>query len=167
MKDLYSFLSEKGLTPVPASEGVQSTNDDRLGGSGDGAPAASGNAHSLAFTDPNIANALAQASERELDSAPFGIVKVDDEGIIQFYNRYESELAGVAPQDAVGRNFFTQVAPCGNNRLFYGRFKKGVREGNFDETFSYTFTYKMRPTLVDIRVLRSGSAGNWVLVRKR
>jgi photoactive yellow protein len=70
------------------------------------------------------------------------------------------------PDDVMGRNFFTQVAPCTNNRLFRGRFKKGVRRGELDETFTYTYTYKMRPTLVDVHLYRDEAGNNWITVQK-
>jgi len=42
-----------------------------------------------------------------------------------------------------------------------------VRSGEMDEQFTYTYTYKMRPTLVDVRLCRSGSNENWIFVRKK
>jgi len=92
---------------------------------------------------------------------------MNDEGIVQFYNRYESNLSGVDPEEAVGTNFFTELAPCSNNPLFLGRFKEGIDEGALDEHFTYTFTYKMRPTLVDVRLYRDEAGNNWVLIQKR
>ena len=55
---------------------------------------------------------------------------------------------------AEGRNFFTQVAPCTNNRLMFGKFKDGVSKGELDSEFNYTITYKMKPTNVQIRLYR-------------
>ena len=110
---------------------------------------------------------LKDMSEAALDAADFGIVKVDDEGVIAFYNTYESQLAGVAPEQAVGRNFFTQVAPCSNSRLFHGRFKQGIARGELDVQFIYTFTYKMRPTLLRARMYRDSAGHNWLLIKKR
>jgi len=102
------------------------------------------------------------------DAQPFGIVQVDDHGAIKLYNRFESEMAGVAVSAAEGRNFFTQVAPCTNNRLMFGKFKDGVAKGELDTEFNYTFTYKMKPTNVQIRMYRhTPSATNWVLVGLR
>ncbi len=118
------------------------------------------------FDDDDLGESLRHASEEQLDNAPFGIIQVDDEGTIKFFNQYESELSGMDPEEVTGRNFFTQVAPCTNNRLFRGRFKKGVRRGEMDETFSYTYTYKMRPTLVDIRLCRDEDGNNWITVQK-
>ncbi|MFP4227222.1 MAG: PAS domain-containing protein [Salinivenus sp.] len=120
----------------------------------------------LHFDDENLGEKLQHASEEQLDNASFGIIQVDDEGVVQFFNEYESELSGVSPDEAVGRNFFTQVAPCTNNRLFWGRFKEGVRRGDLHETFTYTYTYKMRPTLVDVLLHRDAAGNNWILVEK-
>jgi photoactive yellow protein len=120
----------------------------------------------LHFDDDDLGEKLRHASDEQLDNAPFGIIKVDDEGTIEFFNQYESELSGMDPEEVTGRNFFTQVAPCTNNRLFRGRFKKGVRRGELDETFSYTYTYKMRPTLVDIYLYRDEDGNNWITVQK-
>jgi photoactive yellow protein len=102
----------------------------------------------------------------QTDSLPYGAVKIDDRGIIKVYNRYESELGGIAPSDAIGKNFFTDIAPCTNNKVFRGCFTKGVEQGTADCLFSYTFTYKMRPTEVKVHLHRS-SGINWMLIAKK
>ena len=103
----------------------------------------------------------------EVDALPFGVVKVDDQGTIQLYNRYESELGGIAPTDAISRNFFTQIAPCTNNSLFYGTFKRGIVENEMNFVFPYTFTYKMKPTPVQVHLYRDpATRTNWILVKK-
>jgi len=121
---------------------------------------------SLHFEDEDLGEKLRRASDEEIDGLPFGVIRVDDEGLIEFFNQYESNLSGMEPEEVMGRNFFTEVAPCTNNRLFRGRFKKGVRRGELDETFTYTYTYKMRPTLVDIRLYRDDAGNNWITVQK-
>lgn len=120
----------------------------------------------LQFQDDNLGEKLRHATEEELNTVSFGIIKIDDDGVVQFFNDYESKLSGVPPEEAIDRNFFTQVAPCTNNRLFWGRFKRGVRRGDLDEMFTYTYTYKMRPTLVDVHLYRDEAGNNWILVQK-
>lgn len=111
---------------------------------------------------------LGYISRDQADGANFGIVKVDDQGQILLYNRYESELAGVPVATAEGKNFFTQVAICTNNRLFYGKFKDGVASGHLDVSFNYVFTYKMKPTNVIIQLYRDqASSTNWIFVKKK
>ncbi|MCH2155595.1 MAG: hypothetical protein MK080_06300 [Opitutales bacterium] len=95
------------------------------------------------------------------------MVEVDDQGVIKLYNKYESDLASIAPQAAEGKNFFTQIAPCTNNRLFYGRFQEGVLKNELDFEMDYVFTYKMSPTRVKIHMHRDPRDNrNWVFVKK-
>jgi photoactive yellow protein len=122
---------------------------------------------SLPFDDDATGERLKELPPDALNDLGFGVIEVDDDGVVQFFNRYESEMSGVAPETAVGKNFFTEVAPCSNNRLFVGRFKKGLRQGELDERFTYTYTYKMSPTLVDVRLYRDEDGRNWILVRQR
>ena len=172
--DLYSFLRSKDFvedenTADEAASEADSSEDnassDAPASSSDAAPATARAssphepASELDFDDPDLID--------ELDRANFGIVRVDDEGTVLFYNKHEAENAGVRPEDARGKNFFTGVAPCSNNRIFRGRFKKGMMKGTLDEAFTYTFTYKMSPTLVDIRMLRDEEANNWIVIRFR
>ena len=120
----------------------------------------------MSFVDERIVGKLANLSREDADRANYGIVKVDDTGKILMYNHYESQLAGVAPSAAEGKNFFTEIAPCTNNRLFFGKFKKGIESGSLDSEFNYTFTYKMKPTNVKIHMLHdSSSKTNWVFVK--
>jgi photoactive yellow protein len=192
VQDLFSFLRSKNfLQPkdggrdgasVPVAEQPEARTRDGQKKGGSGSAAAHGDAHGrgahaepalevtdspLSFDASAIGEKLRYASKRQLNSAAFGIVCVDDEGVVQFYNRAESELAGVDPADALGTNFFTELAPCSNNRLFYGRFREGVRAGEMNASFSYTFTYKMRPKLVDVQLYRDDAGYNWILVQER
>jgi photoactive yellow protein len=153
--DLYSFLQGTELTPRPKSDVPIPDAADK------------DEAAALSFDADTIGEQLRRASPDELHEAAFGIVRLDDEGHVEFYNRYESNLSGVAPADALGQNFFHELAPCSNNRLFLGRFQEGVAQNDLDERFTYTFTYKMRPTLVDIRLYRDRDEQNWVLIQKR
>jgi photoactive yellow protein len=121
----------------------------------------------MSFVNPSLLNNLGGANRATIDAESYGVVKVDNDGNILLYNRYESELAGVEPSFAEGRNFFSQVAPCSNNRLFFGKFKEGVASGSLNEEFKYTFTYKMKPTPVEVHLYRdNASQTNWIFVKK-
>jgi hypothetical protein len=50
----------------------------------------------------------------------------------------------------------------------FGTFKDGVPKAELDSEFNYTFTHKMEPTNVQIRLYRHvPSATNWVFVGLR
>ncbi|MDP2877664.1 MAG: EAL domain-containing protein, partial [Holophaga sp.] len=67
----------------------------------------------------NIVDSL---EERSLDALPFGAIQLASDGTILQYNRYEEDLARRKASDVIGKNFFTQVAPCTDVREFAGRF---------------------------------------------
>lgn len=121
----------------------------------------------MSFVNPSLLGSLGNATRDVIDSQPYGVVKVDNDGNVLMYNKYEADLAGVEPAFAEGRSFFTQIAPCTNNRLFFGKFKDGLGNGKLDEQFKYTFTYKMKPTPVEVHMFHDdASRSNWIFVRK-
>lgn len=110
---------------------------------------------------------LASLKDSDVDTLGFGAIKLDKSGKILVYNAYESKLTGVKPENAVGRNFFTEVAPCTNVREFAGAFREGVAKGELSKTFRYTFDYNMTPTKVTVTLHYDKKAdAAWVFVRK-
>lgn len=106
-------------------------------------------------------------SAQELDQLPFGVIQLDLEGAIQMYNMAEGELSGRNPADVLGKNFFTDVAPCTNVQEFAGRFRQGVRDRNLNCTFPYLFDFRMQPTRVWIRMYYSDRTESaWVFVMR-
>lgn len=179
--DLYSFLRSKDFVSSDADadddeDGKEDDNEPQLRAvdnfddrDPDTEDDTSDNTATddLSFGDEDLEPKLARAENNTLNRVDFGVIRLDDDGIVRFFNRYESELSGVDPEDALGQNFFNELAPCSNNRLFRGRFKDGVRKGEMDERFTYTYTYKMRPTLVEVRLYRDNDGQNWIFVQKR
>jgi photoactive yellow protein len=118
------------------------------------------------FAPPEILERAHLANRAQVDSLDFGFVKVDDTGKILLYNRYEGEMGGNNAAICEGKNFFTEVAPCTNNALFFGQFKKGIAANNLNLLFPYTFTYKLKPTNVKVHMFRDPETKtNVVLVK--
>ena len=100
-----------------------------------------------------------------IDDLPFGAIRLSAEGIILGYNRFESRLSGLEPARVIGKNFFTEVAPCTNVQEFAGRFREGVRRGDLHAVFPYTFSFSP-PRQVTITMYVHKPTGNaWVLVK--
>ena len=120
------------------------------------------------FVPPAFLDQLGDVGREVADAQPFGVIQLSDDGTVRLFNRWEHELSGVAVSTAEGRNYFAQVAPCTNTRLVMGKFKDGVKRGALDTEFNYTFTYKMRPTNVRMRLYRDpATRTNWVFVSLR
>ena len=61
---------------------------------------------------------LADTSDELLDRPPFGTIRLDENGFILAYNRWESELSRRSVASVFGRPFFDGVASCKNIRSF-------------------------------------------------
>ena len=105
-------------------------------------------------------------TEQELEKLPFGAIQLDTNGRIQRFNGYESQISGVSKEQAIGKLFFTEIAPCTNVKEFYGRFKEGVARKRLHEKFRYHYSFKHNPMDVTITLFYSDLTQSiWVFVR--
>jgi photoactive yellow protein len=118
----------------------------------------------MKFDDELLYDELNASSDADLDDTDFGVVGLDDEHRVVFYNRAESALSGLSAERVVGRHFFTEVAPCTNNFMVAYRFET---EEELDATIEYVFTLRMTPTPVRLRLLRRpGATRRFLLVQR-
>jgi photoactive yellow protein len=104
--------------------------------------------------------------EQQLDQLPFGAIRLDRNGTILSFNQAEEKLSGRTKENVIGKDFFTDVAPCTNVQEFAGRFQEGVRTGNLHVVFPYVFDYKMDPRNVWVTLFYSNVTDTaWVFVR--
>lgn len=121
-----------------------------------------------AFDQPDLFPSLAAESAEALDSLDFGVIGFDAETIVQQYNAFESQAAGLSPQRVLGQPLFTLVAPCMNNFMVAQRFEDAAQTGAaLDETIDYVLTLRMRPIKVKLRLLAGAAPGmRYVLVQR-
>ncbi len=105
-------------------------------------------------------------SPEELDSLPYGAIRLDKTGKILSYNSFEEKLAGRSASRVVGKNFFTKVAPCTNVKEFRGAFQDLV--DNKSETASFDFTFTFSPPMnVHINMMADRNKEVvWILVER-
>lgn len=121
----------------------------------------------LAFGRLDVENVLAKMDDAQLNKLAFGAVELDAGGRILKYNAVEGAITGRDPQAMIGKNFFTEVAPCTNRPEFKGVFDAGVRGNNLNTLFEYVFDHQMKPTKVKIHMKRAISKGSyWIFVKR-
>jgi photoactive yellow protein len=116
----------------------------------------------MQITDSDILSKLDSAGASQLDAEQFGIVKMDHNGKVLEYNSAQSAFTGVQKSNAIGKHFFSEVAPCTNNFMVSQQFESN---SSLDSSIDYTFTLKMKPTPVKLRLLKSPKA-QYLLVKK-
>lgn len=122
-------------------------------------------AHAAPPTVTEVLEAADRMTPEELDRAPYGIIQLDASGRILKYNAVESKLASLRKEDAIGKQFFTEIAPCTKVQEFYGRFKEGVIHESLDTSFRFHFAFKQHPRDVTVRLLYTKRTRTvWVLI---
>lgn len=118
------------------------------------------------FGANDIDNRLSKMSSAEIDKLAFGAIQLDPTGTILQYNETEGAITGRSPSQVIGRNFFTDVAPCTNTPKFKGAFDKVVKDrGNV--MLEYTFDYQMSPTKVKVHMKPALVGGSfWIFVKR-
>jgi tyrosine ammonia-lyase len=107
----------------------------------------------LSFEDIDLSEIIARIPKKGRDRMQFGIVELDLNGVVVAYNMGEAKISGRNAKDMIGKNFFTEIAPCTQSPEFYGRFKSGVAQGKLNARFDYLFDFEMDPTAVRVTMM--------------
>ena len=125
------------------------------------------------FDQDDVDAIIATLSQRDLDDLPFGAVNVDASGRIISFNKAEGDIVGVDPKAVIGKNFFTEVAPCANVPEFEGRFRDGVSKGDLHTMFEFEYDFGRAPltngTRHKVRIhMKKAIVGDtfWILAKR-
>jgi photoactive yellow protein len=121
----------------------------------------------IEFGKGNIENDLNTISNEEFNKLAFGAIQLDASGKILQYNAMEGSITGRDPKSVIGKNFFTDVAPCTNTSAFKGVFDAGIKSGNLNTMIEYVFDYNMTPTKVKVHMKKALVGDSyWVFVKR-
>lgn len=108
---------------------------------------------------------LHSVNQATADQLPFGYLRLDGEGTVRGFNRVESSRSGMSSQEVLGRDFFSEVAPCTRVREFEGRFREMVEAGAAArESFRFVFRLPGSVRLVYISLAYHPQVGATILV---
>lgn len=100
----------------------------------------------------------------EFDAMPFGMIQLDRAGVVKTYNAWEAQLARRKPSEVIGKNFFTDVAPCTNVAEFRGQLDALCASGGKSYIFDYDFSFPWGRRRVRVRFVIESNDERWVLV---
>lgn len=87
---------------------------------------------------------LRQLSQEELDSLPFGVIRLNGEGTVVAYNQTESGFSHLEPGKVISKNFFSEIAPCTRVKEFAGELeslRSARKSGRKRISFVFTFPH--------------------------
>ena len=114
------------------------------------------------------ADRLAKISARDLDSLPYGAILLDESGRILSYNDTESRMARLPIEAVLGRNFFTEVAPCTRVKEFEGRFRALASGQSLPVvSFDFVFPFPFGAQRVAVLLTRGANPGTVIMALLR
>lgn len=120
---------------------------------------------SLDFDEPRLAAAVERLPANEVDQLSFGAIHLDPDGRVVSFNDAERRLSGYSAPP-IGRTFFTDIAPCMNNRDFRGRIEHALAAGKLDIAFSHIGDFEDRTRSLDVRIQSAAGGGFWIFLRR-
>ncbi|MDP2357456.1 MAG: hypothetical protein Q8M31_15535 [Beijerinckiaceae bacterium] len=117
------------------------------------------------FQATRLAEAVEGLSPEALDQLPFGVIKLDPQGVVQVYNREESLRSGRGGMPAVGLQYFIDVAPCMDNGYFKGRIEKARAAGVLNISFEFIGDFNDRNREISVRVQAAKDGGSWIFTK--
>jgi photoactive yellow protein len=108
---------------------------------------------------------LLHLGPEQYDKLPFGFIKVEPDGTIVGFNAFETAYSGLREEHVVGRNFFSDVAPCTSVREFEGRFREMIQGGGEGVArFRYVFRFAGGDRLVQVSMTFISSEERGIII---
>ena len=116
------------------------------------------------FDAPDLAARAERASLFELDHLPFGVIRLDRDGTVQFYSATEARLSGYG-EIPLGQNLFA-ISTCLGGEDFRGRIERAAAEGPVDLEIGWPGDYGDPRRELRIRVQSSRNGGWWLFIER-
>lgn len=116
------------------------------------------------FDAPDLAVRIERLSESQIDRLPFGVVRLDAEGLILLYSATEARQSGYGSQP-VGMNFF-DVTRCSSMNDVHTQIVRGQEEGHVDLEFALPGDYEDPLRGVRLRVQSARQGGVWMFMQR-
>lgn len=115
---------------------------------------------------PNLAAMIEQLDAGQIDTLPFGAIRLDSAFTVVLYNATERRASGYR-KDPFGRPFFKEIAPCLDSAAFKKRIDQALASGKLDITIDHIADLPSGATDVDlhVRVLSASDGGCWILTQ--
>lgn len=117
------------------------------------------------FDEPALATAVEALPPEAVNGLGFGAVRLDADGKVVFFSEAERRLSGFR-ENAMGRTFFIDIAPCMNNPAFRGRIDKALADGKLNLVFGHVGDFGDRTRALDVRVQSASGGGCWIFMKR-
>ncbi len=116
------------------------------------------------YEAPDLAARIEQLSQYDIDKLPFGVIRLDLEGVIQFYSETEARQSGYGSRP-LGKNFFV-IARCAGKLDLHVLIARAQEAGPVDLEFALPGDYGDPKREVRVRVQSARQGGVWMFLQR-
>jgi photoactive yellow protein len=120
----------------------------------------------VTFDTVDLARAVELLPVDAINQLPFGVIKLNAAGVVEFYSAREAELSGRGDRPVIGIEFFAKIAPCMDTPQFRGRIESAVASGKLDAEFSHIGDFSDRDRELAIRAQSASDGGVWLFLMR-
>lgn len=120
----------------------------------------------LHIDDDGLLTRVERLSPAELDRLPFGVIRLDGDGKVCFFSKTEAEQSGYGDRRAIGRHFFTQMAPCLATHERLEQLEQARRDGTLDVTFEQIGDFDDAERELRVRIASAAGGGLWLFLER-
>jgi len=118
------------------------------------------------FEDPDLVRRIEGMADAAIHALPFGAIRLDAEGRVVFFSEAEATLSGHGRRRALGRPFFSEVAPCFAEAGFLQRIEAARQAGEVDIAFGHVGDFDDAEKELRVRILSAADGGLWIFVAR-
>ena len=161
VEEIVNMVPSPSIPDAPSPAAARPKSDGALDSAAEETP--------VVFPEDTLGD-IDDLPDDDLDALSVGVLRLDDDGAINYLNEAARQLPGLdpeVPRTELHDAFFFRTVPSASNTLFLNRFRAGVEQGQLDARFPYTFVSPQHPpTAFYVHLYRSGPSGaNWILFR--
>jgi photoactive yellow protein len=118
------------------------------------------------FSDPDIVKSIEALTDEQKHDLPFGVIKLDEAGVVTFFSATEARQSGYKARPAIGLDFFLSVAPCMGTPEFKGRVDEARRLGAVDIEMGWVGDFDDLNREMVVRILSASDGGLWIFLNR-
>jgi photoactive yellow protein len=120
----------------------------------------------ITFDTPNLAKVIEQLSVDDINQLPFGAIKLNAAGLVEFYSAREAALSGRGDRPVLGLAFFTKIAPCMDTPQFRGQIEAAIARGRLDAEFTHVGDFSDADRELAVRAQSASDGGFWLFLKR-
>jgi photoactive yellow protein len=117
-------------------------------------------------TAPELLAFVEALAPRAVDELQYGVIRLDPQGKVIFFSRAEANQSGFGDRDALGREFFTELAPCMGTAEFMRRVEAAQSAGKLDISFEQVGDFDDAERELRVRMISASAGGLWVFIER-